>query len=119
MIGIDLHASPRVKLYVLRPDFLLDHAFARAMPGGDRPMGWLSCHFLEATKPREAWHYSALRHAPDDDDLKRRLVRFLESERIDPAPYVRLPLRHHFVTYQRIDGAPRVTVYLLPDASRP
>ena len=123
MIGLDLHASPRVKLYVLRPDFVLDHAFARALPGGDQPMGWLSCHFLEATPARVAWHYSALRHAPDDDDLARRLVGFLESERIDPSIYERMrrevPFRHHFVTYQRIDGSPRVTVYLLPEVQRP
>jgi hypothetical protein len=123
MIGLDLHEAPRVKLYVLRPDFVLDHAFARALPGGDAPMGWLSCHFLERTPARVAWHYSALRHAPDDEDLARRLVRFLETERIDPSLYERMrrevPFRHHFVTYQRIDGAPRVTVYLLPDVHRP
>ena len=86
-------------------------------------MGWLSCHFLEATPARVAWHYSALRHAPDDDDLARRLVGFLESERIDPSIYERMrrevPFRHHFVTYQRIDGSPRVTVYLLPEVQRP
>lgn len=123
MIGLDLHASPRVKLYVLRPDFLLDHAFARALPGGEQPMGWLSCHFLESAPPRVAWHYSALRHAPDDDDLARRLVGLLERERIDASIYERLrrevPFRHHFVTYQRIAGSPRVTVYLLPEVRRP
>lgn len=123
MIGIDLHASPRVKLYVLRTDFVLDHAFARAMPGGERAMGWLSCHFLESAAPRVAWHYSALRHAPDDDDLARRLARFLADERIDASTYERLrrvvPFRHHFVTHQRQDGAPRVTVYLLPEVRRP
>lgn len=123
MIGLDLHASPRVKLYILRPDFVLDHAFARALPGGDQPMGWLSCHFLESARPRVAWHYSALRHAPDDDELARRLVGFLEGEGIDASIYERMrremPFRHHFVTYQRIDGAPRVTVYLLPEVQRP
>lgn len=123
MIGLDLHASPRVKLYVLRPDFVLDHAFTRALPGGDQPLGWLSCHFLESTPPRVAWHYSALRHAPDDDGLGRRLARFLERERIDASIYERMrrevPFRHHFVTYQRHDGAPRVTVYLLPEVQRP
>ena len=86
-------------------------------------MGWLSCHFLETTPARVAWHYSALRHAPDDDDLARRLVRFLESEDIDPSTYERMrrevPFRHHFVTHQRIDGASRVTVYLLPEVNRP
>jgi hypothetical protein len=122
MIGIDLHPAPRLKLYVLRPDFVLDHPFARAMPGGDGPLGWLSCHFLESTRPRVAWHYSALRHAPDDEDLARRLTELLAREGIDPALYARLrrevPFRHHFVTYQRIDDAPRVTVYLLPEVRR-
>lgn len=122
MIGIDLHADPRVKLYVLRPGFVLDHAFARALPGGDAPMGWLSCHFLEREPARVAWHYSALRHAPDDADLAARLVRFCASERNDAALYERVrgaaPFRHHFVTYQQIDGAPRVTVYLLPEVRR-
>ena len=121
ILSLDLHAAPRTKLYVLEPERLLDHPFARAMPGGDRPMGWLACHFLGGA-PRIGWHYGAARHAPDDDELALRLRRFLVERGIDDAPYARarerLGFRHHFVSYQEIGGAPRVTVYQLPEVRR-
>lgn len=121
IVSLDLHAAPRTKLYVLSPELSLDHPFARAMPGGDQPMGWLACHFL-GDAPRVGWHYGAARHAPDDDALATRLRRFLVATGIDDAPYAhareRLRFRHHFVSYQEVDGEPRVTVYLLPEVRR-
>jgi len=122
MLSIDLHADPRVKVYVLMPNHVLDDPFGRAMSA--EPIGWLACHFLERVNaPRVAWHYGAARHSPDDDDLARRLVRFCRDVGSDTAIYERaraeLRFRHHFVTWQRQDGRPRVTVYLVPEVRRP
>lgn len=134
IVSLDLHAHARTKVYRLRPHARARDAvstadrddadrFAQRMLGdADRAIGWLTCFALDATRaPTCALHLSLERHVAAAD-VAPRVVALCEALAIDARPYraalATLQPRHHFVSWQRVDGAPRLTIYFLPDVAR-
>ena len=110
--------SGRKKVYALIPDCTIAELaaidregaeFARALIG-DRTIWWLVCFHDNGAI---ATHFFVPRHL-DEPALRTRLRAFLVERGLDPAPWETLPDAHHYVTYQRRDGKPRVTAYFLP-----
>jgi hypothetical protein len=141
-------ADARAKLYVLMPNASADELgllyeraedarrgdallFARAMLGGvERPIWWLVCFaFTAASRDRPtsaALHFGVPRHVPDDAIAHTRLLALFTKLGLDGAAYERCRAAlgpghglHHFVSFQRLRGRPRVTVYFMPEAARP
>jgi hypothetical protein len=116
IVSRDLHAGGRTKLYAIVPDALVGELpwvrdddgtaeFARVMLGEPRRIGWLVA-YQPATRVA-ALHFGALMHG--DPRLRDRLDAYAPG-------FPRGPL--HFVSFQRAaSGAPRVTVYYLPEAA--
>lgn len=134
ILSLDLHAAGRTKLYRLRPSAMAEdvvdeslkadaRTFATILLGAPEiPIGWLTCFSLRADQsPQCALHLSLERHVAAADTALR-LTTLLRAFAIDPAPYhaalSALQPRHHFVSLQRSEGAPRVTIYFLPDVAR-
>lgn len=124
MLGLDLHAAGRIKLYVLVPDSAPDElphvdaearAFAGVLLGTPRRIGWLvSYGFLPGSdEPTSvAVHFGAAVHADagfvtrSSAELRRRGLPELGD---------RMPV--HFVAYTQ-GSAPRITRYFLPQVRR-
>lgn len=134
IVSLDLHTAGRTKVYRLRPTATAEDAvdaslrsdarmFATIMLGAPEvSIGWLTCFALRpGAAPQSALHLSLERHVAAPD-VTARLTTLLRALAIDPAPYhaavAALRPRHHFVSLQRHEGAPRVTIYFLPDVTR-
>jgi len=137
IVSVDLASGPaaRTKLYALVPDARPDelpylahdagaHAFAHTMLGGDARIGWLVCYGFTpgAAEPTSiALHFGAAVHG--GAGFAARLAAYARA--LELPAYARAhaalaelgPVRHHFVSYQRVGDAPRVTVYFLPEAA--
>lgn len=142
MLSMDLVSAERRrrrKAYVLMPDAtpstlaaLHDRArgaqrgdaerFAHAMLGDARAIWWLAAVGLDADDALAscALHLGVPRHL--DESLARARIRaWLDSHGLDATTWMRAAAvlgRHHFVTFQRRDGVPRVTTYFLPEVAR-
>lgn len=115
--SLDLTEERRVKAYVLMPDAELDtpdaRLFGEAMLGDDRKIWWLAAVSNLGT----AWHFGVPRHV-DQPTATLRIRALLRSLDLPTEPWERIGWPHHFVSMQRRDGAPRVTVYFLPEVQR-
>jgi hypothetical protein len=136
MIAMDLTQAMRVKAYVLMPDAssdelaaLHDHArgaiagdaqrFARAMLGDDRRIWWLAALGYTTVEPPAtcALHFGVPRHV-EEPTATTRVRAWLRELALPADAWERARGAHHFVTFQRRDGAPRVTTYFLPEVVR-
>ncbi len=137
ILSLDLDAAGRTKIYRLRPACRAVEAvpraaaddanlLARCMLGDEAAqLGWLTCwSFVDrgaGAAPSTALHLSIYRHL-GEREVVARVEALCAALRIDATAYrqvvATLAPRHHFVSLQRQDGAPRVTVYLLPEAAR-
>lgn len=140
IVSLDLAPAPRVKAYVLMPDASLDevaalaeraaeaapgdaHRFGRAMLGDPaRRIWWLvALGFSPGDRaPRTAaLHFGVPRHL-DEATCAARVRELLAALDLPAAAWERARATlggHHFVTFQRTGGAPRVTAYFLPEAA--
>lgn len=139
MVSLDLTTAPRVKAYVLLPDASLaelaalhDRAaaahpgdaerFATAMLGDPaRRIWWLAALASTGDGPATcALHFGVPRHV-DEPTATARIGALLEALALPVAPWARACAAlggHHFVTLQRRAGAPRVTIYFVPEVAR-
>ncbi len=122
---VGARAHPRTKLYAITDE--PPHvdagaaAFMRAMMGSarDTRIGWLACYGFTpgAADPTSiALHFGAAVHG--DAGLADRLAAYTRALELPDHARALGAARHHFVSYQLANGAPRVTVYLLPEVAR-
>jgi hypothetical protein len=143
---LSLDARGGAKLYLLQRDVGLDALgrayalggeppddavrFAQALLAGaaSQPRWWLTAHAFTdgGVRCRSAVHLGLLRDAVPGNVVHDRLLAYAQSLAIDATPYERcrdsLPegvRAHHFVTFQRVGGRPRVTVYFSPPIRAP
>ncbi len=135
MVSLDLTAAMRVKAYVFAPDASLDELaalhdtalgairgdaeqFGRAMLGDPAPRIWwlAALGYTEATTSC-ALHLGIPRHL-DEATATTRIRDLLAHHELPTAAWERIQAPHHFVTFQRRAGAPRVTTYFLPQVAR-
>jgi hypothetical protein len=133
MVSLDLTAAMRVKAYVLAPEMSLDelealHAttsgsitgdarrFGNSMLGEDRRIWWLAAlGWTGDARPATcALHFGVPRHV-DEATATTRIRTLLAAHELPLAAWERARTAHHFVTFQRRAGAPRVTTYFLPE----
>ncbi len=138
IVSLDLAAAMRVKAYVLMPDASLSdlaaihddasgavagdaQRFGIAMLGDDRPIWWLAAAgFAGPSSSSCALHLGVPRHL-DEAMATTRLRHFLRELSLPEQPWERARAAlgaHHFITFQRRAGAPRVTAYFLPEVRR-
>jgi hypothetical protein len=138
MVSLDLTPALRAKAYVLMPDASLEELAAlhdragHAVPGeaqrfGERMLAathrriwWLAAlGFVDASRPATcALHFGVERHA-SEGDVRSRVRTSLEEHGLDAGPWRRASAgvaSHHFVTFQRRAGRPRVTTWFMPAA---
>ncbi len=122
MTSLDLTEAKRVKAYVLMPDASLDdlavhspdaRRFGEAMLGEERPIWWLAA----ISSTRTALHFGVPRHL-DEPTATQRIRELLRSFKLPTEAWERARGPHHFVSFQRRDNAPRVTLYFLPEVQR-
>ncbi|MDB4964059.1 MAG: hypothetical protein JWP01_4058 [Myxococcales bacterium] len=140
IVSVDLVVQGRIKAYVLMPDAPLDAVaalhdraeaavpgdvaqFGTAMLGDVRPIWWLACLGF-ATGARApatcALHFGVPRHV-DEPTARSRIRALLDRCGLDAHAWQRAADAlgaHHFVSFQRLAGAPRVTTYFLPEVVR-
>lgn len=118
MVSMDLTRAERVKSYVLMPEISADELgadaprFGRAMLGDARPIWWLA-----AIGPTTALHFGVPRHV-DEPTATHRIRELLRSLELPTEPWERARGAHHFVSFQRRAGEPRVTTYFMPEVAR-
>lgn len=137
MVSLDLTSAMRVKAYVLAPDTSLAelaalHDTARDTIAGDarrfgaallgdpaRRIWWLAAlGYTGDVQPSScALHFGVPRHL-DEATATARIRALLLHHELPVAPWERARSPHHFVTFQRRAGAPRVTTYFLPEVAR-
>jgi hypothetical protein len=127
IVGLDV--GKRLKVYSLVHEAELARLwqdegaerFVRAFSGGD--IHWLVCFAFSEGKRTIALHHSLARHLPDDAEAARRIEGLAEAYGLDAQPYHAgrevLGGRHHFVSFQHDEGAPRLTIYFTPAVSAP
>ncbi len=120
--SLDLTTEMRVKAYVLMPDATLDELavhgpdarrFGEAMLGTERPIWWLAAVSNTGT----ALHFGVPRHV-DEPTATHRIRELLRSFELPTEPWERARGPHHFVSLQRRNGEPRVTVYFVPQVQQ-
>lgn len=140
IVSLDLADSGRTKAYVLMPEAAYDdvsalhdrasetvpedvRVFGRAMLGDDRPIGWLACLGYapgSASPATCALHFSVARHA-EQAIARVRIRELVAALALNGAGWERACAAlgdHHFVSFQRRDGTPRVTTYFMPRVRR-
>lgn len=146
IVSLDLAEPARVKAYVLMADASLDavarvhdrargavpgdaERFGRAMLGDRRSIWWLVCAGYEVggaspTPAREpaacALHFGVPRHV-DEPTARARIAALLAELELEQTGWRRATAAlgaHHFVSFQRRGGRPRVTTYFVPEVRR-
>ncbi len=135
IVAVDVEAGPtaRTKLYAILPDARADEvpcisrggvAFAAAVTGrDDARLGWLAAYGFTAgaAEPTSvALHFGAAAHG--DAGYADRLAAYARALELEAYPRAVAALgspRHHFASWQRTaTGAPRLTVYFVPEVAR-
>jgi hypothetical protein len=86
------------------------------MLGEDRRIWWLAClHFTRSNRIPSvcALHFGVPRHI-DEASACERILALAHHFDLDASAWQRIKSEHHFVTFQRRNGKPRITTYFLP-----